>query len=91
MMIRTPKKGTVMTTWVDEEISTDVWWTKEMQPIPLVEMETSHIKNCIAMIEGEKNWRRMYLVPLKKELARRHSELGEILYGNGKKNDGSTV
>ena len=62
---------------------TDTWYTKDYRPMTLDIMSVSHIEKCIAMIQkSETGWRIEFLVPLRKELARRNSELGEIIYGD---------
>jgi hypothetical protein len=46
-----------------------VWVTKDGQQLLVSQMETSHVRNCIAKIErSRKNWRRSYLSRLKLEL-----------------------
>ena len=65
-----------------EPVNTDIWYTRLGDGHALADMSNEHIKKCIAMIEeSDTGWRIEFLVPLKKELARRKSELGEIIYG----------
>lgn len=66
--------------WLGEQKG--VWVTKEGKSYKLHEMETSHIQNCIKLIEARDNWRTAFLIPMKKELTRRDSKLGEVVYGN---------
>lgn len=45
-----------------------VWVCRDGRHILVSNMETSHIKNCISLIERKKNWRRKYLDRLQLEL-----------------------
>lgn len=45
-----------------------VWITRDGRMIPISKMDTSHIKNCIVLIQRRKKWRREYLDRLQLEL-----------------------
>ena len=60
-----------------EELDLTVWETKEHERIKITDMKTSHILNCIRMIERNCVWRFCFLEPLKNELKRR-SEVVKI-------------
>jgi hypothetical protein len=45
-----------------------VWFTARGQAIPIPEMETSHIVNCIRKIQRSRSWRRDQLDRLQLEL-----------------------
>lgn len=71
-------KPFVWRTWGGQKVRIDVsapavalfgqWIQQSGKHIWLFEMETSHIKRCIAMIERKAGWRNEYLEPLKQEL-----------------------
>lgn len=52
-----------------------VWVTREGEKILVSQMETRHIKNCIAMILRHRYWRREYLDRLQLELLIRDMKL----------------
>jgi hypothetical protein len=52
-----------------------VWVTREGEKILVSQMETRHIKNCIAMILRHRCWRREYLDRLQLELLIRDMKL----------------
>lgn len=49
-----------------------VWKTSNQSTIPITEMTTSHIKNCIKLIVRRNGWREGYLQFLVKELINRN-------------------
>lgn len=50
-----------------------IWETKDGQRIPVSQMRTSHIKNCIKMIyKSNGTWRRNFLRFFEEELRYRH-------------------
>lgn len=53
-----------------------IWETADGQLIPISEMETSHIINCIRRIQRKRNWRREYLDRLQLELEIRRIQNG---------------
>lgn len=56
-------------------ITYPVWRTREDELIPIKDMETSHIKNCIHMIHRKNGtWRHQYLRYFENELRRRKHE-----------------
>lgn len=58
------------------------WVTRKLEPIAIVDMTDNHIQRCISLIESKDGWRREYLVPLKKELAKRNGTIGDLVYGD---------
>lgn len=72
--------GKMAAEWLEEGL--EIWVTKDGQRYKLHEMDTDHIQNSIKMIESRNNWRRHFLIPLKKELAKRNAPMGELIYGN---------
>ena len=60
-----------------------VWCSQIGRDYQIKDMATSHIINCLRAIQDGKVVRRQrFIIPFKKELARRHSELGECIYGD---------
>lgn len=62
-----------------------VWITSKGEALYYQEMETSHIKNCIAMFEEGLLDDRLYaLKGLKQELMSRETAAGKVLYADSK-------
>lgn len=57
----------------------EIWECKNGKRIPIKNMTTNHIKNCIKMIvksiKNGHNWRVNYLLPLKEELIKRETPI----------------
>ena len=45
-----------------------IWESKNGKKTVLMEMDVNHLKNCVAKITREKNWKKEYLDKLKTEL-----------------------
>ena len=59
-----------------------IWKARNGEEYTIEEMETDHIKNCLkAIAKGKVVRRERFIVLFQKELARRGSDLGEIIYG----------
>lgn len=59
-----------------DDVDNDIWRMKDGTRIAIKDMETSHIENCIKMINRSNgNWRREYLPALQRELIKRRHEL----------------
>ena len=54
-----------------EYISSNIWRMKDGNTIAIKDMSTSHITNCIKLIQRQLDWRRKYLPIFFKELDRR--------------------
>ena len=61
--------------YIIDTLPETLWECKDGTILAIEDMKTSHIKNCIAMIErsikANKPWRTWYLEPLTQELKRR--------------------
>lgn len=58
-----------------DDVDNGIWRMKGGIRIPIKDMETNHIKNCIKMIyRSNRQWRREYLPALRRELTKRRWE-----------------
>lgn len=58
-----------------EDVDNNIWVTREGLRIPIHDMETRHIENCLNMIyRSNGRWRREYLPALQQELLKRKQE-----------------
>ena len=64
----------------DEDLRNSIWIAKDGTKYSISEMTTSHIKNCIRMIQRSNyRWRPEYIEPLTQELKRREQKCQESI------------
>ena len=62
-----------------EDLRNSIWIAKDGTKYSISEMTTSHIKNCIRMIQRSNyRWRPEYIEPLTQELKRREQNVTKI-------------
>jgi len=54
-----------------------IWFTADGRSYLISQMDTDHIRRCIAMIERKRRWRRQFLERLRLELYIRENNLRE--------------
>lgn len=63
----------------DEDLRNSIWIAKDGTKYSISEMTTSHIKNCIRMIQRSNyRWRPEYIEPLTQELKRREQNVKKV-------------
>lgn len=63
----------------DENLRNSIWIAKDGTKYSISEMTTSHIKNCIRMIQRSNyRWRPEYIEPLTQELKRREQNVKKV-------------
>ena len=63
----------------DEDLRNSIWIAKDGTKYSISEMTTSHIKNCIRMIQRSNyRWRPEYIEPLTQELKRREQNVKKL-------------
>ena len=63
----------------EEDLRNGIWVAKDGTKYSISEMTTSHIKNCIRMIQRSNyRWRPEYLEPLTQELKRREQNVKKV-------------
>lgn len=56
-----------------DNLSKDIWTTKDGKRLLISKMQTSHIENCLRKIQKDYPWRKIYLESLTQELKRRQN------------------
>ena len=63
----------------DKDLRNSIWIAKDGTKYSISEMTTSHIKNCIRMIQRSNyRWRPEYIEPLTQELKRREQNVKKV-------------
>ena len=63
----------------ERDIRNNIWIAKDGTKYSISEMTTSHIKNCIRMIQRSNyRWRPEYIEPLTQELKRREQNVKKV-------------
>lgn len=63
----------------EKDIRNNIWIAKDGTKYSISEMTTSHIKNCIRMIQRSNyHWRPEYIEPLTQELKRREQNVKKV-------------